>query len=110
MEAGFAGLPSLCWRLDKLWHRLRAETPHLKRPPSEYIREHVWLTTQPMEEPEPKSRALDAIEWIGWDRLLFATDYPHWDYDDPTQVLPPNVDEKLRRDFFINNARAVYGS
>ena len=48
--------------------------------------------------------------WIGWDRLLFATDYPHWDYDDPTQVLPPNVDEKLRRDFFMNNARAVYGS
>ena len=110
VEAGFAWLPSLCWRLDKLWHRLRAETPHLKRPPSEYIREHVWLTTQPMEEPEPKSRALDAIEWIGWDRLLFATDHPHWDYDDPTQVLPPNVDEKLRRDFFINNARAVYGS
>ncbi len=109
VEAGFAWLPSLCWRLDKLWHRLRAETPHLKRPPSEYIREHVWLTTQPMEEPEPKARVLDTIAWIGWDRLLFATDYPHWDYDDPTQVLPPGIDENLRRDFFMNNAQSVYG-
>ncbi len=109
IEAGFAWLPPLCWRLDRLFHRLRSELPHLKRLPSEYIRNQVWLTTQPMEEPEPKSRALDAIDWIGWDRLLFATDYPHWDYDDPSQVLPPTVTEARRRGFFMDNARAVYG-
>jgi predicted TIM-barrel fold metal-dependent hydrolase len=108
IEAGFGWLPSLCWRLDRLWQRLRAETPHLKRRPSEYIRDHVWLTTQPMEEPEPKTRALDAIDWIGWDRLLFATDYPHWDYDDPAQVLPAGVDAGHRRGFFRDNARALY--
>ena len=49
IEAGFAWLPSLAWRLDKIWHRLKVETPHLKRLPSEYIHESVWLTTQPME-------------------------------------------------------------
>lgn len=109
IEAGFGWLPALCWRLDRLWERLRAETPHLKRKPSEYIREHVWLTTQPMEEPEPKARVLDTIEWIGWDRLLFATDYPHWDYDDPSHVLPAGVAMERRRGFFRDNARAVYG-
>jgi predicted TIM-barrel fold metal-dependent hydrolase len=51
---------------------------------------------------------LDAIDWIGWDRLLFATDYPHWDYDDPTQVLPTPLPEQRRGDFFFNNAMKLY--
>jgi len=37
--------------MDKHFSRLRSEVPHLKRSPSEYIREQVWFTTQPMEEP-----------------------------------------------------------
>ena len=109
VEAGFAWVPSLAWRLDKLWNRLRVETPHLKRLPSEYIHDHVWLTTQPMEEPAKREQVLDAIDWIGWDRLLFATDYPHWDYDDPTQVLPMPINEQKKRDFFLNNALKLYG-
>ena len=40
------------WRLDKHWATMRDEVPHVKRPPSEYIREHIWYTTQPIEEPE----------------------------------------------------------
>jgi predicted TIM-barrel fold metal-dependent hydrolase len=108
IEAGFGWLPSLCWRLDKLFLRMRAELPHLRRLPSEYIREHVWLTTQPMEEPAVRAHAMDTIDWIGWDRLLFATDYPHWDYDDPSQVLPNTVTEAQRRAFFMDNARGVY--
>jgi uncharacterized protein len=108
IESGFAWLPPLAWRLDKLWNRLKQETPHLKRAPSEYIRESVWLTTQPMEEPQPREHVLDAIDWIGWDRLLFATDYPHWDYDDPTAVLPMPLPEQQRRDFFFNNAMKLY--
>ncbi len=43
IEGGFAWAPSLCWRMDKHWERMRAETPHVKRPPSEYIREHVLV-------------------------------------------------------------------
>ena len=55
IEGGFAWVPALCWRMDKHWERMRAETPHLKRPPSEYVREHFWFTTQPIEEPESPS-------------------------------------------------------
>jgi uncharacterized protein len=108
IESGFAWLPSLAWRLDKLWHRLKVETPYLTQAPSEYIRDRVWLTTQPMEEPQPREHVLDAIDWIGWNRLLFATDYPHWDFDDPTQVLPMPLPEQKRRDFFFNNATKLY--
>ena len=108
IEAGFAWAPSLIWRLDRAWTRLRAETPHLTRPPSEIVRDHVWWTTQPMEEPEERSHLLDTIGWIGWDRLLFATDYPHWDFDDPAHCLPLKVTEAQRRQFFLGNARQVY--
>jgi predicted TIM-barrel fold metal-dependent hydrolase len=62
-----------------------------------------------MEEPDPRERLLDAIEWIGWDRLLFATDYPHWDYDDPNYAFPLQVPESRRQDLFRDNARALYG-
>jgi predicted TIM-barrel fold metal-dependent hydrolase len=110
IEAGFAWVPSLAWRLDKVWQRLKAETPHLTRLPSEYLREHVWWTTQPMEEPEPWSRLLDTIEWIGWDRLLFATDYPHWDYDDPSRCLPLQLSTEQRAKLFHDNAWALFGT
>ena len=81
IESGFAWLPALAWRLDKHVQKFRSELPHLKREPSEYIRDNVWLTTQPMEEPVKRKHLHDITEWIGWERLIFASDYPHWDFD-----------------------------
>ncbi len=109
VEAGFAWAAPLCWRLDKAWKTLRDDTPHLRQLPSETIRRHVWWTTQPIEEPEPRTHLTETIDWIGWDRLLFATDYPHWDYDDPANALPVRIGDAQRRAFFLNNAKAVYG-
>jgi predicted TIM-barrel fold metal-dependent hydrolase len=108
VEAGLAWGASLMWRMDRQWSKLRRETPHLKRLPSEYMKTNVWFTTQPVEEPEPRSHLAEAIEWIGWDRILFATDYPHWDFDDPAQALPIRMDEARRRQVFLENAKAVY--
>src|SRR3981081_153087 len=73
IEAGFGWAPSLSWRLDKNFERLHSEVPHLKRRPSEYIRDHIWWTTQPMEDPERHDPLFDVIDWIGWEKLLFAT-------------------------------------
>lgn len=108
IESGFAWLPALGWRLDKTWARMRGEVPHVKRPPSEYIREHFWVSTQPMEEPEEPAHLIDVMEWIGYDRVLFASDYPHWDFDDPFLALPPSLDEARRAQIFSGNARALY--
>jgi predicted TIM-barrel fold metal-dependent hydrolase len=108
IEAGFAWMPSLAWRLDRVQATLRSETPHLTRPPSDYIREHFWLTTLPMEEPEPSAHLRDAIDWIGLDRLLFATDYPHWDYDDPRTALPLRLTPTEQEAFLVGNARRLY--
>ena len=109
IEAGFGWAPSLSWRLDKVWQKLGSEVPHVKRPPSETIRERIWWTTQPMEDPERRDHLFDVIDWIGWDKLLFATDYPHWDYDDPSRVLPAGVSDANREAFYLGNARKLYG-
>jgi predicted TIM-barrel fold metal-dependent hydrolase len=109
IEGGFGWVPSMCWRMDRVWKRLRSETPELKRLPSETIRSQVWFTTQPMEEPENTQHLADAIEWIGWDRLLFASDYPHWDFDDPARALQLRTTEAQREGFFLTNAQRLYG-
>jgi predicted TIM-barrel fold metal-dependent hydrolase len=108
IEAGFAWLPSLAWRMDRVWHRLKAENPALTRLPSDYIHDHIWLTTQPMEEPGTPEHLRDTLGWIGMDRLLFATDYPHWDYDDPQQSLKIALSPAERDAFFLGNARGLY--
>jgi uncharacterized protein len=109
IESGFAWVPGLMWRMDKHWRRMRDEVPHLKRPPSDYVREHFWYTTQPIEEPEAPEDLLRLIDWIGWDRLLFSTDYPHWDFDDPRTAFKVKLTDRQKDRIFRDNAKALYG-
>jgi predicted TIM-barrel fold metal-dependent hydrolase len=108
IEGGFAWAPALAFRLDKLFERMRGEVPHLKRRPSEYIRDHVYFTTQPMEEPDDRRHVLDVMEWIGWDKLLFASDYPHWDFDDPFRAFPAGVTPEQHRRICTENGKSVF--
>jgi predicted TIM-barrel fold metal-dependent hydrolase len=48
------------------------------------------------------------MELIGWDRLLFSSDYPHWDFDDPFRALPAGLAPDRRRQILTANARTVY--
>ncbi len=109
VEGGFAWGPPLAWRLDRLWARMRDEVPHCPRPPSEYMRENLYFTTQPMEEPEVPEDVLLTFEQIGWERVLFATDYPHWDFDDPKYAFKVQLPEERRRMLFHENAAKLYG-
>jgi predicted TIM-barrel fold metal-dependent hydrolase len=109
IEGGFVWVPSLAWRLDKTYKRLKAEAPHLKRLPSEYIRDHFWYTTQPIEEPQNPQDLADVMEWVGWDRILFSTDYPHWDFDDPQVAIKTRLNDAQRRMIFHDNAAQLYG-
>ena len=52
---------------------------------------------------------MDVMDWIGWDRLMFASDYPHWDFDDPHFAIPPSFGEERRRRIFSENASRLYG-
>jgi hypothetical protein len=109
-EGGFAWLPSLLWRFDKNWKGLRRELPWVRRPPSEYVREHVRLTTAPLDAPSETSELLEVIGQLGSDdMLLYASDYPH-DHGEPEAnsfwaSLPSATLRKIRSD----NPRALYG-
>ena len=63
IESGFTWVPALTWRMDRQWERMRKEVPHVKRPPSEYVREHFWFATQPIEEPERHNRHRLTVPW-----------------------------------------------
>jgi len=110
IEGGFVWLPSLAWRLDKHWKTLKAEVPHLRRAPSEYIRQHFWYTTQPIDEPAKPQHMRETMEWVGLDRILFSTDYPHWDYDDPATALNRiRLSAEERHGILRGNAQALFG-
>ena len=110
-ENGFAWLASLCWRLDSTYHLLRSELRHLKRLPSEYVQEHVYVCTQPMEEPHKAKHFNQLLEHFGpaVDRIVFATDYPHWDADDPDLAFPVRLPPELEKKIYFENAAKLYG-
>jgi predicted TIM-barrel fold metal-dependent hydrolase len=108
VEGGIAWLPHLMWRMDKNYKALRAQTPWLKRLPSDYIREHIKVTTQPIEEPEDPRHLLQIFEMINApEMILFSSDYPHWDFDNPRMSLPP-LPAELKERIFWRNAAALY--
>lgn len=110
LEGGFSWVPGLMWKLDQSWAALRREVPWLKRPPSEYIRDHVRFGTQPIEEPPDPKQLLQIIDMLGSDELLmFATDYPHWDFDAPEFALPRGLSADLKHKILWKNAQDFYG-
>ena len=61
-ECGMSWAAALRWAMDAAWDLMGADHPHLERRPSEYMRDHVWFTTQPIEEPADPRHLLYAIE------------------------------------------------
>jgi predicted TIM-barrel fold metal-dependent hydrolase len=73
------------------------------------MREHFRLTTQPIEEPPSKDQFLELLEMMDAKQtLLFSSDYPHWDFDDPVAAFK-DVPEPLRRRILHDNAAELYG-
>jgi predicted TIM-barrel fold metal-dependent hydrolase len=109
-EGGMAWVPAMMWRLDRAWKSMRAEEPHLTHKPSELIREHFAFTTQPMDETEKPEYLPQLLEHLGMDdRIMFSSDYPHWDFDDPNRVFPASlVGSDARRKVLYDNAERYF--
>lgn len=108
-EGGIFWLPHVMWRFDKNWKAQRSETPWVKRPPHEYILEHFYSTTYPLEaapKPEYLHQTLSMIQ--GERTLLFSSNYPNWEYGDPFEMIQ-DIPSAMRRRVLVENALAVYG-
>jgi predicted TIM-barrel fold metal-dependent hydrolase len=111
VEGGWTYASWLAARLDSSWRVMRDEVTDLQRLPSEYLREHFWYTTQPfVDEPDKKVWLVELLERSGVeDRLMFSSDYPHWDFDSPNEVIPEAIPLEVRRKLFYENACKLYG-
>lgn len=105
-EFGIEWVLTCLWRMDTEWKGLREEAPWVRRAPSEYMRDHVRITTQPLPEVKQKWLA-QYFEMAGDDLFLFSSDYPHWDNDMPKTSLS-TLTEESRRKIFHENAESFF--
>src|SRR5579864_8860101 len=97
-------LPFLLWRLDS-----RAEFHGLKlnKPPSQYIRENVIVTTSGMCSAEPLNCSIAAL---GQDRVMFAADHPFEAAQEAGEFMDHvPLSDALRADVAYNNAEKYLG-
>lgn len=108
VEGGLSWIPFLMQRLDHMVMMRSSEVPNLQKLPSEYLRD-FYYTTQPLEA--TNMRELKAtLEFINApDQLLWASDWPHWDWDPPARIWDvPFLSEDERRDILGRNAMRLF--
>ncbi len=108
IESGVTWLPAFLWRLGNFWRGVRAEVPWLDRPPADIVRDHFRLTVQPIDGPDDPAaiqRALDHLH--SDDVLLYASDFPHWQFDGDA-VMPPGIPARLHEKIRHDNPLATY--
>lgn len=112
IEQGWSWAVPFAWRLDSAWSLLRKEVSHLQRKPSEYLFNHFWFATQPAEEPEQPDQVSAVLDMFfsefGEEKLMFSSDYPHWDSDSPYESVPTTLSADTRRRILGENASALY--
>jgi predicted TIM-barrel fold metal-dependent hydrolase len=107
IESGVTWLPGFLWRFSKFWRGLRTEVPWVDRSPADIVRDHVRLTIQPFDAPDGDA-AERIVEHIKSDDiLLYASDFPHWQFDGDV-VMPPGIPPALYRKILLDNPRATY--
>ena len=108
VESNLLHLVPLLKRLEYHWSTLGGELPDLQRRPSEYVPDHLWVATQPLDEPDDPRHLVEMIGEFGSDNVVFATDYPHFDFDDPDTAFPGAVPTELREKILRTNGKALF--
>jgi predicted TIM-barrel fold metal-dependent hydrolase len=98
-------------RLDLEFLLRSSEAPLLQAKPSEYLtgRGNMYYTQQPMEYGNLKWLESTFEMMHAETQLLFASDYPHWDFDLPSVIYDlPFLDLRAKQRILGENARTLF--
>lgn len=109
LEIGCGWLPYWMDRMDEEWEkRGGVEAPNCKKRPSEYL---TSKTIYYGCEPDEKTIGYVVSE-IGSERIMYASDYPHWDMSWPESGVliwrREDISDKAKRDILEANAARFY--
>lgn len=108
-EGGVGWVPWLGMKLDKEYGERRREVPFLTERPSHYL-QRMFFATQPIEEPEHLGDMATLFGLFdGENNVVFASDWPHHDFDHPDKVLQIPVSDDVRRKIMGGNAARLLG-
>jgi hypothetical protein len=109
MEAGTGWVPFIANRLDKEYIERRREVPLLQERPSRTMR-RFFYGTQPIEEPERRTDVVALFELFdGENQAMFASDWPHHDFDHPRHVFALPFSPAARQKIMGLNAARFFG-
>ena len=87
---------------------LRDYTPWVKKLPSEYLRSNIRFghSRCPIR---PSRKDLETfLTWMWADEImLYASDYPHWDWDVP-DIFLAGFEQSLRQKIMVENGKELY--
>lgn len=86
-EGGIAWVPYVVWRMDDHHMSLADENPYLERPPSEYLKDRFYFSTQPLGHTTNHKHLAWAIEMTGPELVMYSSDLPHPDFDPPEELF-----------------------
>jgi predicted TIM-barrel fold metal-dependent hydrolase len=95
-------------KMDKEYGERRREVPFLTEKPSHYLKK-MYFATQPVEEPEDLGDLVTMMDlYDGEDTTIFASDWPHHDFDHPSKVHQVPFTNEVRRKVFGENALRLF--
>jgi predicted TIM-barrel fold metal-dependent hydrolase len=111
-EAGLGWIPYFLRRYDHEIHGKRRDAPRLRKPPSEYIYDQFYFTSQPVEgadDPEYVAAMINLCD--GQENLMFSSDYPHPDFDytdDLVRIVRQKFGQDALENIYSKTAQEVF--
>jgi predicted TIM-barrel fold metal-dependent hydrolase len=108
IEAGLSWIPFVMQRIDHEYMLRPSECPLLKKKPSEYMRD-MYYSVQPMEIQDMEALECTFRMMDAENSLMYASDYPHWDFDLPSTIWDlPFLTDKARHNILGGTAHKIF--